>query len=215
MHEPFKNCKWIKYPIGDTAQNFGENKKLYKDTMGWEGGHNGWDGVRPHGEHLFAVESGVVCDVKDDAGGYGKHIRILCEYEKGKYREWTYGHLHLIAVKLGQKLKEGQFVGLMGNTGFVVSGDTVYWTGGVNKYQGTHLHLNVREVVKDASGWKYPYPESPKVRVLNHGNGTKGGVDPIPYFFPTPKARMMRDLAEKKKSTILYQFAEILKITKS
>ena len=213
MQNPIKNCKWALYPLGDITQHFGENKKMYKDAMGWEGGHNGIDLVRPHGEHLYAVEDGVICDLKDDAGGYGKHIRILSPCGLGRYREWTYGHLHLIGVKLGQQVKAGQFVGLMGNTGFVVSGNTPYW--GHNPYAGTHLHLNVREVVKNPNGWQYPYPKSPRVRVLNYDNGTKGGVDPIPYFFPTPKARMMRDLAEKKKSTILYQFAEILKITKS
>lgn len=211
MHEPFKNCKWIKYPLGDTAQNFGENKHLYKQTMGWDGGHNGWDGVRPHGEHLFAVEDGVVCALKDDPSGYGRHIRILSEHSKGKYREWTYGHLHFIGVKLGQKVKAGQFVGLMGNTGFVVSGNTPYWTGGVNKYQGVHLHLNVRELIKDSNGWKYEWQDSPKVKCLNYDNGTKGGLDPIPYFFTTPNSRKVRNLAEKLQSMVVYQLAELLK----
>jgi murein DD-endopeptidase MepM/ murein hydrolase activator NlpD len=208
MQPPIKNCKWISYPIGDVTQYFGENKKLYKQSMGWEGGHNGADLVRPHGEHMFAVEDGVICDLKDSADGYGKHIRILSTVGLGRYREWTYGHMHAIGVKLGQKVKAGQFVGLMGNTGFVVSGDTPYW--GTNPYAGTHLHLNVREMVKDANGWQYPYKESPKVRCKNYDNGTKGGIDPIPFFFTAPKARAMRDLAEKKKSALLYSFAEVL-----
>jgi len=111
-------------------------------------------------------------------------------------------------------VKAGQFVGLMGNTGFVVSGETQYWTGGVNKYQGTHLHLNVRELVKDSGGWKYPWKDSPKVKCLNYNNGTKGGIDPVPYFFTTPNSRKVRDLAEKLKSMVVYQLAVILELTK-
>jgi murein DD-endopeptidase MepM/ murein hydrolase activator NlpD len=161
---------------------------------------------------MYAVEDGVVCDLKDDVGGYGKHIRILSEHSKGKYREWTYGHMHLIAVKLGQKIKAGQFVGLMGNTGFVVSGNTPYW--GHNPYAGTHVHLNVRELIKDSKGWKYEWQDSPRVKCLNYDTGTKGGLDHVPYFFTTPNSRKVRDLAEKLKSMLVYQLAVILELTK-
>jgi len=212
MHAPIKNCKWIKYPLGDITQYYGENKKLYKDSMGWEGGHNGIDLVRPHGEHLFAVEDGTVCHVQNDASGYGKYIRILSEHSRGKYREWTYGHMHYIGVKLGQKVKVGQFIGFMGNTGFVVSGNTPYW--GSNPYAGTHVHLNLRELVKDSNGWKYEWEDSPKVKCLNYNNGTKGGIDPIPFFFTTEISRKMRNLSEKLKSKSLYQLSEILELTK-
>lgn len=209
MHEPFTNATWLKSPYGDVTQYYGENRKLYLESMKWHGGHNGVDLARPYGEHLFAVEDGMICDVKDDAGGYGKHIRILSEYTKGKYREWTYGHLSNIVVKLGQKVSEGQFVGQMGNSGFVVSGDTPYWAGGTNKYQGTHLHLNLRELIKDPNGWKYTWDMSPRVRCENYDNGTKGGIDPLPLFV-TPKALKYAMLADKTNNQLYWQMASLL-----
>ena len=208
MQQPVKNCKWIKYPIGDITQYYGENPKMYSALGLGLSSHNGVDIVRPHGEHMYAVEDGVICVVKDDAGGYGKYIRILSDAGLGRYREWTYGHMSQIGVKLGQKVKAGQFVGLMGNTGFVVSGDTPYW--GSNPYAGTHVHFGLRLAKKSSTGWKYPYKESPRIDIVNYDNGNKGGIDPLPYFFTAPKARMMRDLAEKKKSALLYSFAEVL-----
>jgi murein DD-endopeptidase MepM/ murein hydrolase activator NlpD len=59
MKPPIKNCKWIMFPLGDIVQHYGENPELYKKIdLAF---HNGIDLVRPHGEHLYAVEDGVVC----------------------------------------------------------------------------------------------------------------------------------------------------------
>jgi murein DD-endopeptidase MepM/ murein hydrolase activator NlpD len=44
-----------------------------------------------------------------------------------------------IDVFLGQQVEAGAQIGLMGNTGFIVSGLTPYWR--YNPYAGTHLHL--------------------------------------------------------------------------
>lgn len=207
MTSPIKNCKWLLYPLGDITQHFGENIKLYQDAMGWTGGHNGVDLVRPWGEHLYAIEDAVVCSVKDTPEGYGKHVRLLALQPDGTYHEWSYGHMSYIHVTLGQKVKEGDFIGCMGNTGFVVSGDTPYWRN--NPYAGTHLHITLRLARKTPTGWKYEYKGSPRIEIKNYDNGTKGAIDPIPYFF-TAKALGFRSLAEKTRSKTLYQLAELL-----
>lgn len=210
MTPPIKNCKWLSYPLGDVTQYYGENPNLYDRAFGLRG-HNGVDLVRPWGQHLFAVESGVICDLKDNPDGYGMHIRILAEYEKGKYREWVYGHMSYINVKLGEKVTEGQYVGNIGNTGFVVSNATGNGFWEHNPYAGTHVHFGVRELEKDPHGWKYPgYKLSPKVSVSNYNNGNKGSVDPLQFFFTSPRARQFRDSAEKHKSKVLYGLAERL-----
>lgn len=207
MKTPIKNGIFLQYPIGDVTQHFGENVKLYKDSMGWTGGHNGIDLVRPWGEHLFAVESGVICDLKESTEGYGRHIRILAPQKDGTYREWTYGHLSIIGVHLGQEVKEGQFVGCMGNTGFVVSGDTPYWDR--NPYAGTHLHFGLRIAEKNDEGWKYPYTGSPRVVIRDYENGTLGSIDPLTAFF-TPRGLKVRAVAERFKSRFSYQIAKTI-----
>lgn len=144
-YAPIKNYSPKKYPAGSVTQYFGENKALYEKvcTNGicLSGGHNGCDIVDAWGTPIFSVDEGEVVEVKESSGGYGKHIRILCK-ENDVYAEWTYGHLSRIDVKVGQKVKGGEQIGLMGNTGFVVSGATPFWKH--NPYAGTHLHLGKR-----------------------------------------------------------------------
>lgn len=172
MKAPIKEFRLQKYPDGSITQWFGENKELYSRID--LNGHNGIDIVAPHGTPMYAVEDGVVLDVKDDPGGYGRHVRFLyCD------REWTYGHCDTILVKVGDTIKEGQQIATMGNTGFVVSGATPYWKH--NPYAGTHLHLGLRRVKRSASGWSYPESKI-KLKVLNYDNGLKGSVDPRPLL---------------------------------
>jgi len=179
MQAPIKNFKSALYSKGDVNQYYAENPALYAH-LGLSG-HNGTDIVRPWGEHLFACADGIICDLKSSSDGYGMHIRILQNAGNGLYREWTYGHMSSIAVKLGQKVFEGQYVGNIGNTGFVVSGDNAngYWKS--NPYHGTHLHLGVRELKEKKDGWVYP-GSNLMVEVLNYDNGYKGSIDPLPLL---------------------------------
>jgi len=145
LHEPVKDFKPSSYPLGDVTQWYGENVALYSTIcpapgMCMVGGHNGIDIVRPWGTPILAVTDGLVVDLKESATGYGKHIRAISP----DGFEFTYGHLSRIDVKLGDKVKAGRQIGLMGNTGFVVSGATPFWK--ANPYAGTHLHLGVRKV---------------------------------------------------------------------
>lgn len=192
MTKPYKNFIPSAYTgdmtKGTITQFFGENPALYKDMCAdvqthsncMVGGHNGWDCVDAWGTPIMCVMSGRVVEVKDDATGYGKHIRILSNIGD-KSLEWVYGHLSRIDVVLGQALTEGAQIGLMGNTGFVVSGATPYWK--YNPYAGTHLHLGVREVWNWVSGsWDVSYATGDKGTMLNYSNGFLGSIDVQPFF---------------------------------
>jgi len=109
IHEPVKDYVNKLYPDGDVTQWFGENKALYSticndDKVCLTGGHNGIDIVRAWGTELLAVEDGIVANIKDTPSGFGKHVRILSE---GSKSEWTYGHLALIKVAIGDKVQAG------------------------------------------------------------------------------------------------------------
>lgn len=204
MHAPIKNCIWAKYPFGDVTQWFGENKNLYAHLA--MAGHNGIDLVRPHGEHMYAVEDGIIVDVKDTPDGYGKHLRF---FNKQRNREWTYGHCAFIGVKVGQQVKAGQFVATMGNTGFVVSGNTPFW--GHNPYAGTHLHLGMREIRADRNGWAYPQSDI-KIRTQNYSNGYKGSVDFLKYFVDLDSVSYKVGLvAQQKDDKVVWQLSRLLK----
>jgi len=174
IHQPIKGYINKYYPTGHVSQFFGENVAMYMKAIGTNG-HNGIDIVAPWGTPIYAVEDGIVCDVKNSAEGYGKHCRIL-----SNGNEWTYGHASENLVTIGQQVKAGDIIQKMGNTGFVVSGATPYWK--YNPYAGTHLHLGLRKYKESPIyGWAYSneaYIKGvPKIEVLNHNNGFMGSVD--------------------------------------
>jgi len=178
LHPPIKGYKNSSAPSGSVSQWFGENRELYFSRFKMEG-HNGIDIVAPHGTPIYAVEGGIVAEVKDSPEGYGKHVRIISE---GSGSIWTYGHNSKNYVKIGDEVKAGDHIADMGNTGFVVSSHNGggFWRAFSNKWAGTHLHLDRRLVKiskkKKAGYWTYN-KGIPYVSVINHDNGFFGCVD--------------------------------------
>ena len=175
LHEPIPNFKPEEYPAGDITQWFGDNPTLYKACCNLEA-HNGWDIVRAHGTPILCVQQGKVVDVKEDVSGNGKHVRVLCEDN-----EWIYGHMSRIDVKLGEQINAGHQIGLMGNTGFVVSDPTPYWK--YNPYAGTHLHLTRYPADNSGTRFNRYYPSGDKTFILNQDNGYRGAADFSPVDF--------------------------------
>lgn len=210
MKSPVKNCKWTLYPHGDMTQYFAENQELYQKYSSTIA-HNGVDIVRPHGEHLFAVEDGIIVSVKEDPSGYGKNVRLLSFPDKdGLMRDWVYGHLHSIHVSLGETVRAGQFIATMGNTGFVVSNSNGngFWSN--NPYAGTHLHIGVRNVKHDKDGWKYEgYKRG--LCVIDYENGYKGRYDPLPLFV-SPVVLKWICFARKNGGKPYWQLANLLQV---
>lgn len=167
MKLPFSGCVYESYPKGSVTQWFGENPELYS-RFGLAH-HNGIDLVAPHGTPIYSVCDGTVYAVKNQEDGYGRHVRIKTSPVKEISEQWTYGHLDTITVKRGQKVKAGDQIGTMGNTGFVVSGATPFWKH--NPYAGTHLHITLRKMWGDT--------------VLDYENGVKGAIDPMPLLKKT------------------------------
>lgn len=180
MTPPIKHYKHALYPHGCVTQWYGENYELYRNlNIGLEKGHNGIDIVAAWGTPLYAIEDGIVADVKDDPKGFGKHIRWFHDCGNGRLREWIYGHNSINLVKVGDKITNGQPIALMGNTGFVVSGPTPYWKH--NPYAGTHVHVGLRILKLDPNGWEYTQ-NGPRIKVLDVDNGSRGSIDPSEYI---------------------------------
>ena len=144
-------------------------------------GHNGIDIVAPHGTPMEAVEDGRVVQVKSSPDGHGKHVRIVSRRadSDGFNHLWVYGHCDTILVEVGDRVRQGDVIATMGNTGFVVSGHTPYWK--YNPHAGTHLHLGLRLVKFANDGWSYEGSDL-RLKVNDYNNGYKGGVDPYPYL---------------------------------
>ncbi len=75
--------------------------------------HTGCDFSAPRGTPIYATGDGVVKLVLSEYGGYGKQIEI----DHGYGYITKYAHLDKFKVTKGQKVKRGEIIGYVGNTG--------------------------------------------------------------------------------------------------
>jgi len=88
--------------------------------------HTGMDFTAPTGTEIYATGNGVVADVVFSARGYGNTIII----DHGFGYKTLYAHLSKSLVRPGTKVKRGDVIGLVGNTGMSMA---------------PHLHYEVRK----------------------------------------------------------------------
>ena len=89
--------------------------------------HFGMDFSAVRGTPVYATGNGIIKRADNRAAGFGKHIRV----DHGFGYVSIYAHLDKYNVKRGQKVKRGEIIGFVGNTGRSVA---------------PHLHY---EIVKD------------------------------------------------------------------
>jgi len=94
--------------------------------------HTGVDITAPRGTPVYATADGIVSQ-QHAAVGYGTYVVI----DHGFSYKTLYGHLSRKIVKPGQKVKRGELIGYVGNTGLSI---------------GPHLHYEV---------WKNGIPVNP------------------------------------------------------
>ena len=75
--------------------------------------HYGMDFSAPEGTEVFATGDGEVVKVKRLYNGYGRHVVI----RHGFGYETLYAHLSATSVRVGDQVKRGQVIGLVGSTG--------------------------------------------------------------------------------------------------
>lgn len=75
--------------------------------------HAGIDFTAPTGTPIYATGDGVIEQADGQSGGYGLCVRI----NHGFGYMTLYGHMSKILVTAGQKVRRGQVIGLLGNTG--------------------------------------------------------------------------------------------------
>lgn len=88
--------------------------------------HTGMDFTAPVGTEIYATGNGTVVKVEKDGRGYGNNVII----NHGFGYETLYGHMSKFSVRPGQKVKRGDLIGSVGNTGTST---------------GPHLHYEVHK----------------------------------------------------------------------
>ena len=75
--------------------------------------HQGIDFASPIGTPIYATADGLVTKVEFNFSGYGKMVEI----DHGFGYKTRYAHMHGYTVRVGQKIKRGEQIGFVGNTG--------------------------------------------------------------------------------------------------
>lgn len=88
--------------------------------------HKGIDIAAKSGEPIYAVADGTISLIKHNNGGAGNHIQIT--HADGIVSEYMHQSKFAPGLKQGSKVKKGQLIGYVGNTG------TSF---------GAHLHLGI------------------------------------------------------------------------
>lgn len=112
----------LDWPLrGRMTSNYG-----YRRNPFWGGRHfhTGMDIAAPYGEVIRAADGGQVI-LAGWWDGYGKAIVI----DHGKSVSTVYGHMSRLYMQVGDNVRKGQIIGLVGSTGYST---------------GPHLHFEVR-----------------------------------------------------------------------
>ncbi len=89
--------------------------------------HNGTDYAGKTGDKIYASDDGIVIDkFYNNAGGN----QLIIQYPNLKNLKFGYAHLNKIYVEKGEKVKRGQVIAEVGNTGVST---------------GPHLHLTIKD----------------------------------------------------------------------
>ena len=93
--------------------------------------HKGIDLAAPRGSAVMASHDGVIIYTGSGFKGYGKMIMIESNVDAGTGFASLYGHLDKIVVYEGKKVRQGEVIGALGNTG---------------RSSGPHLHFEIRKL---------------------------------------------------------------------
>lgn len=94
--------------------------------------HRGIDLAAPRGSAVMSSHDGVVIYTGAGFKGYGKMVMVeTTDSREGGNWATLYGHMDKILVYEGKKIKQGEVIGALGNTG---------------RSSGPHLHFEIRRL---------------------------------------------------------------------
>lgn len=132
-------------PEGAITQGFGPSALAGEPAFnGYVHFHTGIDVAAPSGTPVIAADEGQVVLAATGSSGYGNYVVLA----HGNGITTLYGHLDQVLVHQGERVKQGDAIGLEGSTGYST---------------GPHVHfeVHVNGVPVDPSGYLPPGQPSP------------------------------------------------------
>ena len=151
---PVKDIK-VTQPFGTSFTWYDPKKKKYVDfykNLGYAG-HMGIDFLSIN-QVCLASHDGIVTRSVDSPSA-GKYVEITKLDDSGNGFKTLYCHLESYSVKNGDRVKQGQIIGITDNTG-------IYTT-------GSHLHFELK-LIRNFN------------EVIDNDNGFGGAIDPSEFF---------------------------------
>ena len=170
-----REYKKRKFPLYAAAlsQLFGENLNTFYAELGLLG-HNGIDVACPRGTPIYASHDGkVIYRSLSMTAGLGIKIATNDAYayeDKVCHFYTIYWHLSQVFVEDNEAVKEGDLIGMSGNTG-------QYTT-------GAHLHFGLAPCYEQNNQYIKLYPN----------NGYGGYIDPLPFILTNMTEEMLNKL---------------------
>lgn len=136
--------------------------------------HTGIDISMPEGTELKSMVEGIVSKVLDEnVSSLGKAIYV----KTAEGKEYIYGHLSDVTVRIGDYVTQSQVIALSGNTG---------------NSTGPHLHFAIKD------NGQYVNPESELMQVANSGVGEFEYLNPF-YWIQKLTDKVEEGIAEVDK----------------
>ncbi len=130
-------------PMGTLTQSFGPSTLSFEPAMnGFPHFHAGIDIAEPVDSPILAADDGVVALVGSGPYGYGNYV-VLAHTDG---LTTLYGHMNKALVKPGDRITQGQVIGLEGSTG---------------NSTGPHVHFELRIAGKPVDPAPYLPPGGP------------------------------------------------------
>lgn len=127
---PMRSCRLRTSGLSSSkAATFG---LVRRNPDGSRRAHQGVDLAQDNGYRVYAVDNGVVSDIRRGLNGYG--MTITLEINKALYA--FYAHLSDVKVSVGDIVSAGTCIGITGSTGNA--------KGMIDEAHGGHLHFEVR-----------------------------------------------------------------------
>ena len=158
------------------------------------------------GVDILAIADGTVIEYNNyELCGY----TVAIQHENKILSRYQHMRAGSVTVKVGDRVKKGQVIGVMGNTGYCTSSNTSIPA----KFRGTHIHIGIKEnsTYYNLGAWVNPIPYLEGKKTINASQTPitpPASVTPAPI--PPQIGFKIGDTIEIKKTALRWATGQVM-----